>query len=785
MPLSESDTRAKLITPALHRRGWGEDNIRREMNAGAIELAGRGARRRRHKRTDYLLRLKARGGGQPVAVALIEAKAENAPPHHGLEQAKQYRALFHVPFVFSSNGHQFVEYDHFTGKTGKAKDMAQFPRPETLRRRYEAGMNFKLGDPAAKPLLTPYAGGEGARRYYQDAAIRAALEKIARCEVRGAPKRVLLSIATGTGKTFIAVNLLKRIADAGRLKRALFICDRDELRAQANAAFNNVFGADAAMAERDAGGGNAAQNARVQIATYQTLGVDSEDGDASFLATHYPPDHFSHIVIDECHRSAWNKWSQVLTRNPGAAHIGLTATPRIITGRGDDAPLDQEITRNNLDYFGAPVYEYGITQGSEDGYLAACVIRKKRVNLDERDLTRPEIIKREPRHAVTGRRLGEEEVKEFYNRYRYDDILMLPDRVREMCGDFFNALVESGGPEQKSIVFCVRDSHADAVAAEMNNLYADWCRANSRARKETYAFKCTAAADGNRELPDLRAASNHHFIAATVDLLSTGVDVPRVNNIAFFRYLRSPISLYQMLGRGTRIDEASGKLMFTVHDYTDATDLLGLDLATPPPRQSAGGDGGNPPVTVSVEDFEVHVADTGSYVMAREGEGGREARIPMDEYLRRFAAKLIAEAPTVDELRRRWVMPEARHQLLETLRAGGCSAAVVQLLLQMEDYDLYDILADLGFGVSPRTRHERADAFAYKNAPWLNDFPPHTAAALCAIVGQFEKGGTDELENRRIFQTPAVAAAGGITALRAGGEPGKLLAEAKRRVFAA
>jgi len=783
MPLSEADTRAKLITPALHRRGWSEEHIRREMNAGAIELAGRGARRRRHKRTDYVLRLKVRGGRQPVAVALVEAKKESELPGHGLEQAKKYCELFHVRFAFSSNGHQFVEYDALTGNTGKAKSMAQFPKPEVLRRRYEAGLEFSLGEAVAKPLLTPYAGGEGVRRYYQDAAIRAALEKLAQCEKRGAPGRLLLSLATGTGKTFIAVNLLKRIADAGQLRRALFICDRDELRAQANAAFNNVFGADAAIAERAADGGNAARNARVHIATYQTLGVDFDDGDASFLTEHYPPDHFSHIVIDECHRSAWNKWSQVLTRNPAAAHIGLTATPRIITGRGEDARQDAEITRNNLEYFGAPVYEYGITQGTEDGYLAACVIRKKRVNLDARDLTRPEIFARRPRHAVTGRRIDEDEVREFYNRYRYDDILMLPDRVREMCADFFGALLESGGPEQKSIVFCVRDSHADAVAAAMNNLYADWCRTNHRARKATYAFKCTAAADGNRELPDLRAASNHHFIAVTVDLLSTGVDVPCVRNIAFFRYLRSPISLYQMLGRGTRIDEATGKLMFTVHDYTDATDLLGRDLSAPPPRQSTVGDGGAAPLTVSVEGFEVHVADTGSYVMTRED--GRDVRLPMDEYLRRFAARLIAEAPTVNELRRRWVAPAARRQLLETLRALGCSAAVVQLLRQMADYDLYDILADLGFGLSPRTRRERADAFADKNRPWLDGLPPQTAAAVRAIVSQFEKGGTDELENQRIFQTPAVAAAGGITALRAGGEPGQLLAEAKRRVFAA
>jgi len=791
MSYGEEDTRAKLIDPALHKRGWSEDCIRREQTRGAIELVGKTARRRRHKRTDYVLRLKTAGGNQPVAVALVEAKKESQPPDSGLEQAKKYRPLFHVPFVFSCNGHLFVEYDHFTGKTSQAKPMKKFPKPETLRRRYEAGMNFSLGDEAAKPLLTPYRGGEGSRRYYQDAAIRAALEKIARGEKQGEAKRILLSLATGTGKTFIAVNLLKRIADAGQLKRALFLCDRNELRAQANAAFNNVFGSDAAIAERTADGANAAKNARVHIATYQTLGVDTEEGDASFLGEHYPPDHFSHIVIDECHRSAWNKWSQVLKRNPGATHIGLTATPRIVakpiaeTGSGAEARLDRDVTANNLKYFGAPVYEYGITQGTEDGYLAACVIRKGSVNLDRRKITRGEILARKPYHPVSGEPLGAEDLEEIYDRHRYETALMLPDRVRGMCADFFNALLASGGPEQKSIIFCVRDSHADAVAAQMNNLYADWRRANNRRHKDFYAFKCTAAADGNRELPDLRGASGHHFVAATVDLLSTGVDVPCVNNIAFFRYIRSPISLYQMIGRGTRIDEASGKLMFTIHDYTDATDLLGRELKTPPPRQAEPGSGGEdeaPPIA-QVEGFRVYVSDIGSYVLAEEN--GKETRMPMDEYLRRFAQRLTEETPTLDELRRRWVAPQERRALLSRLRDGGCSAAVLQVLRQMEDYDLYDILADLGFGLSPRTRRERAGAFAYKNEPWLNNLPPQTADALCAIVGQFEKGGTDELENPKIFDTPEVAKAGGIRALQAAGEAGRLLTEAKARVFAA
>jgi type I restriction enzyme R subunit len=233
-----------------------------------------------------------------------------------------------VPFVFSSNGHLFVEFDNFTGLTSAPRPLSEFPTPDQLRTRYEERMGFSLSTPQAKPLLQPYTGGEGTRRYYQDAAIRAVFEKFARCALAEKPQRALLSLATGSGKTFIAVNLLKRAADAGQLKRALFVCDRDELRSQALRAFQNVFGADAAEVFRKSDGTNNAKNARIHIATYQTLGIDTEDGDASFLTTFYPENYFTHVVIDECHRSAWGKWSQVLTRNAAAAQIGLTATPR-------------------------------------------------------------------------------------------------------------------------------------------------------------------------------------------------------------------------------------------------------------------------------------------------------------------------------------------------------------------------------------------------------------------------------------------------------------------------
>ena len=248
MGFNESDTRAKLIDPAIHTCGWTEDLVSREQTAGAIEIVNGKPRQQARGKVDYVLRVKVNPGTQPVAMALIEAKAESLPPTHGLEQAKAYAACkrMNVPFVFSTNGHLFVEFDRTTGMTSKPCPLSEFPTPAALRARYEARAGFSLEDPAARPLITRYAGGEATRRYYQDAAIRAVFEKIARCARTGEPKRALLSLATGSGKTFIAVQILKRIADAGQLQRALFVCDRDELRTQALTALQNVFGADAA-----------------------------------------------------------------------------------------------------------------------------------------------------------------------------------------------------------------------------------------------------------------------------------------------------------------------------------------------------------------------------------------------------------------------------------------------------------------------------------------------------------------------------------------------------------
>jgi type I restriction enzyme, R subunit len=525
MPMNESDTRAKLIDPALHARGWTEDLIKREETAGAIEIVDERARRRGKGRADYTLRVKVGNSQQPVAVALIEAKAEYHSPAHGLEQAKLYADArrLNVPFVFATNGHQFVEYDARTKLTSDKRTLSVFPTPAELRARYEQHVQFNLEDEAAKPLLRPYQGGEATRRYYQDAAIRAVLEKLARGE-----KRALLTLATGAGKTFIAVHLLKRIADAGQMRKALFICDRDELRTQATGALQNVFGANAAAVSSN----NPQKNARILIATYQTLDVDSDEADANFLLKHYPENYFSHIVIDECHRSAWGKWSQVLKRNPDAVQVGLTATPRqiVFTERSTEAERDAAISADNIRHFGEPVYEYDMAQGIEDGYLAACeIIRRdifinarnqseRETGLETKDLEGAKLV-----DANTGEPLSAGEVRKRYAASSFESSIIIRERVRVMAQDLFSQLVATGTPEQKTIIFCVRDSHADDVAIALNNLYAEWCLENNRAPVDNYAFKCTASVQGGDYIADLKGGTRHHFIATTVDLLTTAL----------------------------------------------------------------------------------------------------------------------------------------------------------------------------------------------------------------------------------------------------------------------
>ena len=776
MALSEADTRAKLIDPILHSRGWTEDLVHREETAQGVDIVDGKPKRRQRGRTDYLLRIRVNISTQPVAIALIEAKRSDEPPDKGLEQAKKYARLNDVPFVYSSNGHLFIEYDYFTGKTSTPSPLEGFPTPQELRQRYEQGAGFSLEAESARPLLIPYPSGEASRRYYQDAAIRAALAKIARGQ-----KRILLFLATGTGKTFIAVHLLKKIADAGQLRRALFVCDRDELRSQGLGHFQNVFGANAA----DVTGNNPQKNARILIATYQTLNVSTDEEDARFLTEHYPENYFSHIIIDECHRSAWGKWSIVLRRNPEAVQIGLTATPRSFEGgTKEERCEDEEITANNLEYFGEPVYEYDMAQGIEDGYIAACEIIRREINLDLSGVTRGDIERLGARDAVTGQPVPVSEARGHYEAPSFEDIIQLPDRVKTMCQDLFDMLLQTGDPLQKTIIFCTRDNHADAVAAEMNNLYADWCSNNGEPRLEPYAFECTAEVGGSRYIRDLRGLMRSHFIATTVGLITTGVDVPCVRNVVFFKYVRSPIAFHQMMGRGTRLHPPTNKLMFRVYDYTNATRLLGKGFVTrpTPTREPKEPEGEEKKKVIRVEGFDVHVNPAGTYIVTQKA--GKLSMVTVEEYRELLATHLVGEVKTLDDFRSIWAEPSERKDLIDKLPDDGRGVRLLREIMQWQEYDLYDVLTQIAYGMAPKTRKERAEALRYKHADWFKSLPLQTENTLIALAQQFVKGGTDELESPYVFSAPEVKEAGGLEALKALGEPRDIISETKRRLFA-
>ena len=793
--LNEADTRAKLIDPALHARGWREPMISREQLPGKVYLRG-GKPIRIRQSADYVLKVNSPNGGAPIPVALVEAKEEDTNPGRGLDQVRRYAELsnrHHIRFVFSTNGRRFIEHDRDLNFTSNPKPMAEFPMPEDLLQKLEIGQRFEFGTDCAAPFATRYPTGSNRVRYYQDAAVRAVFEKLAQGE-----NRALLSMATGTGKTLVAVNILKRIEDAGQLRRALFVCDRESLRGQARTALRAVFGDNVA----EASSGNPQLNARVVVATYQLLNVDGAEDDedyagtAAYITRHYGEDYFSHIIIDECHRSAWNKWSRVLTMNPNAVQVGLTATPRTFeyTEENEESRRDESITADNIAYFGEPVYEYGMGPGMDDGYLAMMQVVKYNIRIGDQEeseretgVAKSDLALADVVEAVSGEAANHDELRDVFGPSILEDRLVLPDRCHAMCEALFTNLAKDGAPEQKSIIFCVNVDHAIAVANTLNNLYAEWCAVNGKPPKPEFAFPCTGEV-GSDDLPTFRGNQNRFFVATTAELLTTGVDIPSVRNIVFFRYIKSPILFHQMVGRGTRIDDATGKLAFAVHDFTNATRLLGNDLTQRVTNSTADFKQSSPLPEKTFEAYgvEVRVSEIGNLIVVDRGDGLMEL-VGQTEYTERIRNATIAQAPDVEALRDAWQEPRRRKTFVDALPGRQDYAMAIKKLSGMEDVDLFDWLANVAYGEDALTRKERARRFMSTNAEWLAEMPDGTRLTMLAICSQFRRGGTENLEQDTMFIAKEVTDAGGMEALNRypHGGAGNAMREFKSRLFAA
>lgn len=806
MSRNEAQTRFELIDPAIEARGWRRSEISIEVRTPPqIDIVDGKPRRRPAGCTDYILRRSLSEGSEPIPLAILEAKREGLPPEHGLQQGKDYRVgeLNNVPFVFSSNGYQFVEYNEETGQTSEARPMSEFPGPDELVTRYLAQRQLPAESLDLKLLETGYAKGRDYLRYYQDAAVRAALEKIIRDRNAGKPPRVLLSLATGSGKTRVAAALLRRMFDAGAFGKALFICDRTELRDNGLGDFQATFGTNAAEIDTR----HPQKNARVLIGTYQTLDHKFERGKSpknkieNFFQRHYPPGFFDVIVIDECHRSAWGDWFDFLSANEKGIHIGMTATPRQIKlPKTDDEQTRKEIENDakrladNFRYFGEPVYEYPYLQGVRDGYLAPAEIETWDLFHDEhtqpervRGVLRSDLTGKKLTNALTGQAVTPDAVAERSEGAALEQKLILPERVEAMCQHLFDRLLfhSENNPHQKTIVFCASDHHADLVTNQLNSLYAAWCKANGQRRLPNYAFKCMASVGGQSLIPDFRDRQRAYFVATTMDLLTTGVNVPCARNIVFFRYIRSPILFHQMVGRGTRVDEVSDKLMFRIFDYTGATALFGAEFITPPPSGGGkGGDGPPPPPPVKVKGVQIELTHAGNfYVMNRNGQ---TVRVTPEEYRQRLVEELLATVPTLANFRERWIDPEQRHELMEQLALQGLVPENLRTATRMDDYDLFDVIAAVTYGIKPKTRAERAAQLDGAAAPdWLIQLPQPAAKVIRAIARQFERAGTEALETQELWNAGEVRAVRGLTALKQGGEPSALLRKTKELIFAA
>lgn len=636
MTYNEADTRAYLIDPKLNIAGWTRSQVTREhyyrpdytYTAGRVVLRGDKAERQTPRRVDYLLRYT---DGFPIAV--VEAKEEGKTANSGLQQAKDYARDLGVAFAYTTNGHDIIEWDTFTNMT---REITQFPSPDDLweRWRINTGLNepptrqdftrrigelrpiYRATDAAARqrnPLLHPYASGTVTRgrapRYFQEVAIKEILLRIMRGQ-----QRILLTMATGTGKTFTAFQLVWKLIKSGWLQhknegrpgRMLFLADRVVLRNQAYNAFSPFATGTSDPRFLLDGRQKLSLHRDLYFAIYQNLWSEEK---GKRLFEQFPADFFDLIIIDEAHRSGWGTWKEILDYFAGAIHLGMTATPKQDENIDTYAYFCAEEPAVPGDIPGTttrqPAYSYSLGQGIEDGFLATYKIHLIRTNVDKEGLNIEEALEKGAELFVP----EDVELQAEYQTPQFERAITLPDRTELMVAHLAE-LLRRFGSLHKTMVFCVDINHAQEVARLLNNHFADLGYGDDYA----VAIVSEEGEQGRRRLQQFQDSDQKlPVVATTAELLSTGVDVPAARNVVFMKTLNSPILFKQIVGRGTRIDPDTGKLWFRIIDYTGATRLIDAQWDKPP----SATDDVEPdtrPQTASLSGL-VTIADTGELVV--------------------------------------------------------------------------------------------------------------------------------------------------------------------------
>ncbi len=783
--LTERDICTKFILPAVKRAGWDEMvQVREEVyfTKGRIIVRGKLVTRGKAKKADVVLYYKPN-----IPIAVIEAKDNTHSVGHGIQQGLDYAATLDIPFVFSSNGDGFVFHDR-TGHSVPIETnlgLDAFPSSADLWARYCAWKG--LDAEAEQIVLQDYcdAGSGKAPRYYQVNAVNAAIEAIAKGR-----DRVLLVMATGTGKTYTAFQIIWRLWKAGRKKRILFLADRNVLIDQTMVNDFRPFGAAMAKLSTNAKTIERQDGTKVDL----TLALDRKRRiDTAFeiylglyqaitgpeerqkLYREFSPGFFDLIVIDECHRGSAaddSAWREILNHFSGATQIGLTATPK-----------ETEYVSNS-DYFGEPVFTYSLKQGISDGFLAPYKVIKVHIDRDVEGY-RPELGQLD--------RDGNEVDDRIYNAKDFDRHIVLDDRTVLTAKKITEFLKESGDRFQKTIVFCVDEEHAARMRQALVNENADLVAQNAR-----YVMRITGSdKEGQDQLGNfIDPESKYPVLVTTSRLLSTGVDAQTCRLIVLDRAVGSMTEFKQIVGRGTRVHEDTKKFFFTLIDFRGATshfadpdfdgDPVQIytpgdgDPITPPDDASATGDDGvlvtpEPGAGETVVDqpglplppggpaAKIYVDGVGARILAERVEYLDENGKLVTESLRDFTKTALKKHfASLDDFLKRWKSAERKQAIIEELEAEGLALDAVADELG-KNLDPFDLICHVAFDKKPLTRRERAENVRKRDV--FTKYGPQARAVLDALLEKYRDEGVLNLDDANVLKVTPFTAMGSVVQL--------------------
>ena len=733
--MNEAETRAELIDPALRTAGWGvvaDSRVRREtICPGRIEGAGR---RGKAEIADYVLTLRNH------KLAVIEAKAEDKGPTQGVGQAKAYAEKLQARFAFSTNGRRIYRIDMETGKEGYVE---RYPTPDELWAEVFKTPNEWRDRFAAVPFEE--RGGAWQTRYYQHNAIENALEAIA-----AGKQRILLTLATGTGKTAIAFQIAWALFQSRwnlsrkpeRRPRILFLADRNILTDQAYNAFS-AFGEDGARArvkpEEIRQRGRVPKNASIFFTIFQTFmsGTGSDGKPAPYFGE-YPRDFFDFIIIDECHRGGANdesNWRDILDYFSPAVQLGLTATPK---------------RRDNVDtyaYFDEPVYTYSLKDGINDGFLTPFKVKQIATTLDDYTWTPDDKLIE-----------GEVEEGRRYKEPQFNRTIEIEERERYRVKLFMEQIDQ----REKTLVFCATQAHAALVRDLINQV--------KKSSDPNYCVRVTAD-DGAQGEQWLRTFQDNEksipTILTTSQKLSTGVDARNVRNIVLMRPIGTMIEFKQIIGRGTRLFD--GKDYFTIYDFVKAYEHFndpewdGEPMEPTPARPRKPGEKEDGFEDGPQTDYELPERPKKIVIKLADGKDRVIQHMMATSYwspdgkpisANQMVEKLYGELPRFfkdeDELRRLWSKPDTRKALLQSSREKGFGAeqlSEISKIINAEKSDVYDVLAYIAFALAPITRSERVAA---RKGIIFARYDGKLQAFLDFVLAQYVAQGVDELDQDKL-----------------------------------